>query len=147
MTSEIVPSPLREGQHNITYHLCETLSLCRFISHLLTSQAISPTLLPFHSSAEEFSDYGLQCEFSVAASHLSPGNEQCGDGQHWLAALGAWSGASCVQCSRFRCLLFLLSYVFGFHMQDKFNIHTGLVHFYVPLDVYQSNEIGIWPGL
>lgn len=86
-------------------------------------------------------------EFSGAASHLSPGNEHRGDGQHWLAVQWAWSDASRVQCSHFRCMLFLLSYVFGFHMQDKFNIHAGRVHFYVPLDVYQSNEIGIWPGL
>ena len=35
----------------------------------------------------------------------------------------------------------------GFHLQDKSNllIQTA-VHFNVPLDIYQSNEMGIWPG-
>lgn len=89
----------------------------------------------------------MQRELSMATSHPSPGNEHSDDGQHWQAELWGQSDAGCVQCSHFCGFLSLLSYAFGFHMQGKFNIHTGLVRFYVPLDIYQSNEIGIWPGL
>lgn len=46
----------------------------------------------------------------------------CGNGKHWLAELWSWSDASCVQSPHFDFILFLLSYGFGFHSQDKFNI-------------------------
>jgi hypothetical protein len=53
-----------------------------------------------------------------------------------------------MQSPHFISILFFLSYEFDLHTQDKFNvlIQTA-VHFNVPLDVYHSNEIGLWPGL
>ena len=71
----------------------------------------------------------------------------CDNGKHWLAELWGWPDASCVQSPHFDFILSLLSYGFGFHIQDKFNLLIqAAVHFNVPLDIHQSNEMGIWPG-
>lgn len=73
--------------------------------------------------------------------------KRCDNGKYWRAELWSWSDASRVQSPHFDFILFLLSYGFGFHIQDKFNILLQTaVRFYVPLDIHQSNEMGIWPG-
>lgn len=64
-----------------------------------------------------------------------------------LAEPWSGSGASRGQSLHFDFILFLLSYGFGFHLQDKSNIlRQTAVCFHGPPDIYQSNEDRVRPG-
>ena len=68
-------------------------------------------------------------------------------GKYRLTELWSWPDANRAQSPHFDFIFPPLSDGCGFHLQDKSNllIQTA-VHFNVPLDIYQSNEMGIWPG-